>query len=75
LSVFERPDEGSIRLNGEDISAQPMYQRARKGIVYLPQEPSVFRRLTVEDNILAILETRALADGERAEKLENCSTI
>jgi len=67
---FERPDEGSIRLNGEDISAQPMYQRARKGIVYLPQEPSVFRRLTVEDNILAILETRALADGERAEKLE-----
>jgi lipopolysaccharide export system ATP-binding protein len=67
---FERPDEGAIRLNGEDISNQPMYQRARRGIVYLPQEPSVFRRLSVEDNILAILETRKLADGERAERLE-----
>ena len=51
-------DEGSIRLNGEDISTQPMYQRARKGIVYLPQEPSVFRRLTVEDNIRLGAHTR-----------------
>jgi lipopolysaccharide export system ATP-binding protein len=67
---FERPDEGSIRVGEEDFSGLPMYQRARRGIIYLPQEPSVFRRLSVEDNILAILETRELADGERAERLE-----
>jgi len=67
---FERPDEGSIKLGDEDLSSLPMYQRARRGIVYLPQEPSIFRRLSVEDNILAILETRKLADGERSERLE-----
>lgn len=51
------PDSGNIYLNGEDISRCPMYIRARKGINYLPQEPSIFRKLTVEENIMAILET------------------
>lgn len=51
-----RPDEGSILLDGEDISKEPMYLRARKGISYLPQEPSVFRKLTVEENLLAVME-------------------
>lgn len=51
------PDSGKILLTGEDISKLPMYERARRGIGYLPQEPSVFRKLTVRDNILAILET------------------
>ena len=68
---FERPDKGAITLGEEDLSSMPMYQRARRGIVYLPQEPSVFRRLSVEDNLLAILETRDLADAERAETLES----
>ena len=49
-----KPDEGEIFLDDEDIGAYPMYKRARKGLNYLPQEPSVFRKLTVEDNILAI---------------------
>ena len=52
-----RPDHGMALLNGEDIGPLPMYQRARRGITYLPQEPSIFRKLTVEQNILAILET------------------
>ena len=52
-----RPDGGSITMNGEDITRLPVYQRARKGLSYLPQEPSVFRQLTVEQNLLAILET------------------
>lgn len=64
-----RPDEGSIFLNDEDISTQPMYQRARKGLNYLPQEPSVFRKLTVEDNIMAILETLDISEEERKERL------
>jgi len=68
---FERPDEGAIRLGDEDLSSLPMYQRARRGIVYLPQEPSVFRRLSVEDNLRAILETRKqLGESERSERLE-----
>ena len=67
---FERPDAGAIKLGDEDLSDMPMYARARRGIVYLPQEPSVFRRLSVEDNLKAILETRKLGDGERAERLE-----
>ena len=53
-----QPDEGTITLNGDAITALPMYKRARNGIGYLPQESSVFRRLSVQDNILAILETR-----------------
>jgi len=66
----ERPDEGTIRLADEDLAGMPMYERARRGIVYLPQEPSVFRRLTVEANLLAILETLDLTAAESAERLE-----
>ncbi len=64
-----QPDEGNIALNGEDISAYPMYIRARKGINYLPQEPSIFRKLTVEENIMAILETLAVDKDERTNRL------
>jgi lipopolysaccharide export system ATP-binding protein len=64
-----RPDRGSVRLNGADITTEPMYVRARRGISYLPQEPSVFRKLTVEENILAILETLRLTREERSERL------
>ncbi len=64
-----RPDRGTVQLNGADITAEPMYVRARKGISYLPQEPSVFRKLTVEENILAILETLRLTREERSERL------
>src|SRR5437667_12586358 len=53
-----RPDSGQVFLGEHDITSLPMYQRARRGIGYLPQEPSVFRKLTAEQNILAILETR-----------------
>ncbi len=52
-----RPDDGHVRYRGEEITGLPMHQRARKGMGYLTQEPSVFRKLTVEQNILAILET------------------
>ena len=51
------PDSGRVLLDGKDVTSDPMYIRARKGIGYLPQEPSIFRGLTVEQNILAILET------------------
>ncbi len=64
------PDLGSIWLDGREITKDPMYLRARAGISYLPQEPSVFRKLTVYDNILAILETLPLTRGERLERLE-----
>jgi len=64
-----RPDEGSILLNEEDISLYPMYMRARKGINYLPQEPSIFRKLTVEENIMAILETQDIGKKEQKERL------
>src|SRR2546427_10752370 len=57
------PDSGRVVLDGHDVTDDPMYVRARKGIGYLPQEPSIFRGLTVEQNILAILETM---DGDRA---------
>ncbi len=65
-----RPDGGQIGLDGRDITAEPMYRRARMGIGYLAQEPSVFRKLSVEDNIRAILETLPLGDAERRERLE-----
>ena len=65
-----KPDEGNIYLDGEDISNYPMYIRARKGLNYLPQEPSIFRKLTVEENILAILETLDLSEEERHERLK-----
>jgi lipopolysaccharide export system ATP-binding protein len=65
-----RPDRGAVLLNGEDIIAMPMYLRARKGVTYLPQEPSVFRKLTVEENLLAILETMNLGKQERQLRLQ-----
>ncbi|MDD5723619.1 MAG: LPS export ABC transporter ATP-binding protein [Syntrophales bacterium] len=64
-----QPDGGRVLLNGEDISRYPMYMRARRGINYLPQEPSVFRKLTVEENIMAVLETLHIDKGEREERL------
>lgn len=66
-----RPDGGTVLLDGEDITGLPMYARARRGIGYLPQEPSVFRKLTVEENILAILETLDLSADERRERLRD----
>ena len=67
---LEKPDAGRVFLDKKDISRLPMYLRARNGISYLPQEASVFRKLTAEENILAILETLALNKRERAHKLE-----
>jgi lipopolysaccharide export system ATP-binding protein len=64
-----KPDGGEIFLNGEDIGRYPMYKRARRGLNYLPQEPSIFRKLTVEENIMAILETLDLQEDERRERL------
>ncbi len=66
-----RPDRGRIALDDEDITDEPMYQRARRGIGYLAQEPSIFRRMTVAENVLAILETLPLGKAERYEKLES----
>ncbi|MCE5359847.1 LPS export ABC transporter ATP-binding protein [Candidatus Igneacidithiobacillus taiwanensis] len=65
-----RPDSGRILLNGEDISTLPMHRRARLGLGYLPQEPSVFRQLSAADNILAVLEQLPLSAEERSERLE-----
>ena len=65
-----RPDEGSVRFQDHEITHLPMHQRARLGIGYLTQEPSVFRKLTVEENILAILETCKLSRDERAVRLK-----
>jgi lipopolysaccharide export system ATP-binding protein len=64
-----RPDSGKVFLNGEDMTFYPMYLRARKGIGYLPQEASVFRKLTVEENVLAILETLSISRSERYGRL------
>lgn len=66
-----RPDSGQIRLDGEVINKLPMYLRARNGIGYLPQEASVFRKLTVEQNILAVLETMNMEKTERRIKAED----
>lgn len=65
-----RPDGGQVTLGDDDLTRDPMHVRARKGVGYLPQEPSVFRKLSVEDNIAAILELQGLDKGEAAEKLE-----
>ena len=65
------PDSGRVIFNDEDITSDPMYQRARQGISYLPQEPSVFRKLTVEENILAILQTLTLSRRDRQERLDS----
>ncbi|MDR3038213.1 MAG: LPS export ABC transporter ATP-binding protein [Candidatus Adiutrix sp.] len=63
------PDEGTVLLNDHDLTEAPMHQRARLGLTYLPQEPSVFRRLSVEDNVMAILETLDIPAGERRTRL------
>ena len=65
------PDSGRVILDGEDLTDAPMYVRARKGIGYLPQEPSIFRGLTVEQNILAILETLKIGRAERQSRLRD----
>ena len=67
---YVRPDGGRIVLDGRDITDVPMYQRARFGIGYLAQEPSIFRKLTVEQNILAVLETLELSHPERRRRLD-----
>jgi len=64
-----QPNAGRVRLDGRDITAEPMYRRARMGLGYLAQEPSIFRRLTVRDNVLAVLETMKLSRAEREARL------
>jgi lipopolysaccharide export system ATP-binding protein len=66
-----RPDSGQVLLDGREITSLPMYRRARLGISYLPQEPSIFRKLTVEENVRAILETLRLTEQEEKERLES----
>jgi lipopolysaccharide export system ATP-binding protein len=65
-----QPDSGRVLLDGEDITDLPMYLRARNGISYLPQEPSVFRQLTVEQNLLAVLETLSLTPDQQRDRQE-----
>jgi lipopolysaccharide export system ATP-binding protein len=65
-----QPDEGQVFVNGLEVTDLPMYKRGRMGIGYLPQEASVFRKLTVEDNIMAILELQSLSKAEQKERLE-----
>src|SRR5207244_10116452 len=64
------PDSGKVTLDGGDITPLPMYQRARRGISYLPQEASVFRKLSVEDNLMAILQTLPLSRRERLDRMD-----
>ena len=71
LVGLENTEAGSVVLNGRDITRLPMYLRARLGLGYLPQEPSVFRKLTAEQNILAVLETMKTTRRERFARLEN----
>jgi lipopolysaccharide export system ATP-binding protein len=70
LVGLARPDNGRVLLDGEDITDLPMYLRARSGISYLPQEPSVFRKLSVEENLLAVLETLPITPEQRRERVE-----
>ena len=63
-----RPDDGQVLLNDEDVTHFPMHKRAKRGVSYLPQEPSVFRKLTVEENIIAVLESQKLSTFERKKK-------
>lgn len=63
------PDSGRVLLDDQDVTADPMYVRARKGIGYLPQEPSIFRGLSVEENVMAILETLSISAAERRDRL------
>jgi lipopolysaccharide export system ATP-binding protein len=67
---LERTEHGDIFLNGQDVTGLPMYLRARLGLGYLPQEPSIFRKLTAEQNILAVLETMKLSRKQRFERLD-----
>jgi len=69
-----KPDQGRVALDGTDITRMPMYQRARNGIGYLAQEPSVFRKLSVEENLMAILETMNISSMERKERKDNLLT-
>jgi lipopolysaccharide export system ATP-binding protein len=66
-----KPDRGRVLLNGEDVTGLPVYKRARRGLGFLPQEPSIFRRLTVEQNLMAILEILDLNKEERRQRLES----
>lgn len=66
-----KPDHGRVILNEEDVTDLPVYKRARKGLGFLPQEPSIFRKLTVEQNVMAILEILDLSDEERRQRLES----
>lgn len=66
-----RPDQGRVVLDGTDITRMPMYMRARSGIGYLPQEASVFRKLTVAENLMAVLETLDMTDVERRERKDS----
>ena len=70
ITGLERPDRGTIRLGERDVTKLPMYLRARLGLGYLPQEPSVFRKMTASENILAVLETMGLRRRERYKRLE-----
>lgn len=71
ITGMVRPDEGRVLLDEREITTTPMYQRARAGIAYLPQEPSIFRRLTVEQNILAVLQLQPISAAERKQRLES----
>ena len=68
---FIQPNEGRVYLEGDDITGLPMYKRAKRGIGYLPQEPSIFRKLSVEDNIKAVLEMMPLSKQEQKDRLES----
>lgn len=68
---LEQPNNGCISINGEDVTSMPMYRRSRFGLGYLPQEASIFRKLTVEENLTAILETTGLSPQECRDKMEN----
>lgn len=70
LVGLEQTEKGNIELNGRDVTGLPMYLRARLGLGYLPQEPSIFRKLTAEQNILAVLETLKVSRSDRFSRLE-----
>ncbi|HID93020.1 MAG TPA: LPS export ABC transporter ATP-binding protein [bacterium (Candidatus Stahlbacteria)] len=72
---FVKPERGKVFLNNEEITHMPMYLRARKGIGYLPQEASVFRKLTVEENIMAVLETRLRTKEEQVQRLDELLSL